>query len=50
MKDIPESEGESVIDEDGVVYTVLVLEKNTIEKVMIELPEGFEPHKTEEKE
>ena len=50
MKDIPESEGESVIDEDGVVYTVLVLEKNTIEKLMIELPEGFEPHKTEEKE
>ncbi len=50
MKDIPESEGESVIDEDGVVFTVLVLEKNTIEKLMIELPEGFEPHKTEEKE
>ena len=50
MKDIPESEGESVIDEDGVVYTVLVLEKNTIEKLMIELPEGFEPHKVEEKE
>ncbi len=50
MKDIPESEGESVIDEDGVVYTVLVLEKNTIEKLMIELPEGFEAHKVEEKE
>ena len=50
MKDIPESEGESVIDEDGVVYTVLVLEKNTIEKLMIELPENFEAHKVEEKE
>ncbi len=50
MKDIPESEGESVIDEDGVVYTVLVLEKNTVEKIMIELPENFEAHKVEEKE
>ncbi|MCR5431404.1 MAG: hemolysin family protein [Lachnospiraceae bacterium] len=50
MKDIPESEGESVKDEDGVVFTVLVLEKNTIEKIMIELPEDFEVHKVEEKE
>ncbi|MCR5829427.1 MAG: hemolysin family protein [Lachnospiraceae bacterium] len=50
MKDIPESEGESIVDEDGVVYTVLVLEKNTVEKIMIELPDNFTPNKVEEKE
>jgi len=50
MKDIPEEEGESVTDEDGVKYTVIKLDKNTIEEIKIELPEGFGQENEEEKE
>lgn len=39
MNDLPEREGESVTDEEGVTYTVMVLDKNTIEKIRIDLPD-----------
>lgn len=42
MNDLPEKEGESVTDEEGVIYTVVELDKNTINKIRIDLPEHRE--------